>query len=229
MKTLNEYINKSLIYEGFFNSLFGTGTEVKYFVNKIKLGVETLRNEEKNTIFGKLDPSLFKYDEKQKNIIYTGEVDSATEIYQNKPILKGIKISSHLSESEMKELAIKFGKTRLGQEIYKYSDEFKKDLAEKKKKQENDPEYQGAQLAELVNNYYTEEIWKNEKKAGEYINSMSKLINKYQDSSEKFNKSYEKTIIYSAKHSSKLNSNLNNCETVKKLSAEVIGPYLNKH
>lgn len=227
MKTLNQFIKENIISEGFFNSLFGTGTDVKVFVKKIRIGIETLKNEDKKSVFSKLEPSLFVYDEKQKNIIYKGEVDSATGIYQNKPIFKNIKISSHLSDKEMKELANTFGKTPLGQEIFKYSDEFKKDLEQKKKQQENDPKYQGQQLAELVADYYNNEIWKNKNKQQEYINSMSKLINKFRDSSNKFDKSYEENIKFSAKHSSKLNSNLNDCDTIKKLNL-IIGEYLNK-
>ena len=228
MKKLEEFIKESLIQEGFFNSLFGTGTEVKSFIKKIRLGVETLQSEAKGTIWAKLDPALFKYDEKQKNIIYTGDAEYGTDIIKNKPIIKGVKISSHLSDKEMKELADKFGKTALGQEIFKHSDEFKKDLIEKKKKQEKDPAYQAGELADLVKDYFDYEVWKEPRKQEEYIKSMSNKINKYRDNGNKFDKAYAKAIDELQKRSSNLSANMRRCETVDKVNSDIIGEYLNK-
>ena len=229
-KIVKKHLNESnnLITEGFFNSVFGTGTEVKSFINKIRLGVETLQSEAKGTIWAKLDPALFKYDEKQKNIIYTGDAEYGTDIIKNKPLIRGMKISSHLSDKEMKELADKFGKTALGQEIFKHSDEFKKDLIEKRKKQEKDPAYQGEELANLVNDYFKAELWKDNEKKAEYLKEMNKKISMYRDHDNgKFDKAYAKAINDFAKRSSNLRANINHCETVKKVG-EMIGEYLNK-
>jgi hypothetical protein len=99
---------------------------------------------------------------------------------------------------------------------------------EKRKKEEKDPEYQALQLALLVHEYYASEMWKNlkENRVKNTIGDMKKIVDKFKDNS-KFIKAYAKEIQNQALKSSKLNSNINHCETVKLVNTEIIGKYLN--
>ena len=224
------FFNDGILTEGLFNTMLGTGTSIKTLVQKIKTAVETLKSDKssKGTIWAKIEPEYFKYDEKQKNIVYTGEIDSYTDIYTNKPIIKGMKLSKQLSDKELKNALNIFQKTTLGQKIFEVSPEFKKMKEEKRKKEEKDPEYQALQLALLVHEYYTSEMWKNlkENRVKNTINDMKKIVDKFKDNS-KFIKAYAKEIQNQALKSSKLNSNINHCETVKLVNTEIIGKYLN--
>ena len=248
MKRNNNQLYEAIIYdiakivkkrvdsldEGFINSLLGTGKDVKFFINKIKLGIQTLNNKEPKTVYGALDPNKVVYDKKEKVIKYDGDADHQVGFKTFKGVKNVIidtKVSSNLSEKEEKELIKLFGKTKLGQEIFKYSDEFKKLQDEKQKKLEKDPTYQGEQLANLVEQYFSLGIYTDtDKKRKEYIKAMSEIISKYRNKfDKKFDKAYAKEIETLSKQSSKLNSNLNHCETVDKLNKEIIGDFLNKH
>ena len=156
MKQIKEYINESFIIEGFFNSIFGTGTSVDTFIQKIKLGIQTLNREEPDSIFGQLDWKKVSYDEKEHVIKYDGNVDHGVGFKKFKGVnaLIPIKVANRLSDKEMKQLADMFSKTAVGKEIYKYSSEFKTELkkkyAEQEAKDAKDPEKLARKCAELL-------------------------------------------------------------------------------
>ena len=68
MKNLKEFINESFIIEGFFSSIFGIGTSIDAFIAKIRLGLYTLKKEDKHSIFSKLDEKKIVYDKETKTI-----------------------------------------------------------------------------------------------------------------------------------------------------------------
>jgi len=156
MKNLNEFINESFIIEGFFNSIFGTGTSINSFISKIRLGLCTLKKEDKYSIFSELDEKKIVYDKETKTIKYNGNVDYGIGFKKFKGVnaLIPIKVSDRLSDKEMKQLADMFGKTKLGKEIYKHSSEFKAELKKKYAEQEaqdaKDPEKLAKKCAELL-------------------------------------------------------------------------------
>jgi len=156
MKSIKEYINESFLMESFFTKLFGTGTSVDSFISKIKLGIQTLNKEEPNTVFGQLDWKKVSYDEKEHVIKYDGDADfqCGFKKYGSAKAIIPIKIDSRLSDNELKKLSDEFGKTKLGKEIYKHSNEFKTELKKKyeeqAKKDAEDPEKLAYKCAELL-------------------------------------------------------------------------------
>jgi len=156
MKNIQEYINESFIIEGFFNSIFGTGTSVDTFISRVRLGLLTLKKEDKNSIFSELDEKKIVYDKEAKTIKYDGNADYGVGFKKFKGVnaLIPIKVAERLSDKEMKQLADMFSKTNLGKEIYKYSSEFKAELkkkyAEKEAQDAKDPEKLARKCAELL-------------------------------------------------------------------------------
>lgn len=157
MKSLRDYIN-----EGLFNRLLKVGLPADHVISMIRgmLSEYVNNNTQQSDSFKqtiKDNMRKFKYDEKTKCIVYTGDEELKKVFSFNVKNVLGFQIDSYISNKEMEQIKEKFLKTSFGKELGKYSKNAianeKTKREEELKKQQNDPEYCAATLAGIIIDY----------------------------------------------------------------------------